>query len=106
MRRVVRVVATLVITGLAVAYLLWKIDVSKTVHIVTHARFGWFALALAIMAGTVWPMAWRWRQLLRARGIDDQFQTRGEGRNRELAKKEKEQNPARRFHVRSLELKV
>jgi uncharacterized protein (TIRG00374 family) len=73
MRRAVRVAATLVITGLAVAYLLWKIDVSKTVHILTHARLGWFALALAIMAGTVWPMAWRWKQLLRARGIDDRM---------------------------------
>src|SRR5437879_13884588 len=76
MRRVVRVVATLVITGLAVAYLLWKIDVSKTVHILTHARLGWFALALAIMAGTGWPMAWRWKQLLRARGIDDRMSWR------------------------------
>ena len=73
MRRVVRAAATLAITGLAVAYLLWKIDLSRTVHILTHARLGWFVLALAIMAGTVWPMAWRWRRLLRARGIDDRL---------------------------------
>jgi glycosyltransferase 2 family protein len=71
MRRVVRVAATLVITGLAVAYLLSKIDVSKTVHILTHARLGWFVLALAIMAGTVWPMAWRWQRLLAVGGIHD-----------------------------------
>jgi uncharacterized protein (TIRG00374 family) len=70
-RRLLRSGATLVVTGLCVAYILWKIDVSKTVHILVHARFGYFFAALAIMVGSVLPMAWRWQQLLRAKGIRD-----------------------------------
>lgn len=70
-RRLLRAGATLVVTGLCAAYILWKIDVSRTVHILVHARFGYFAAALAIMIGSVLPMAWRWQQLLRAKGIHD-----------------------------------
>jgi len=73
MRRPLRLVATLVVTGLCVGYLLWKIDVSKTAHILGNAHLGWFFLALAIMAGSVVPMAWRWQQLLAARGIHDRL---------------------------------
>ena len=67
-RSAVRVVATLVFTGLAVAYLLWKIDVGKTVDVLRDTRFGWFALAVAIMIATVVPMAVRWQWLLRRAG--------------------------------------
>src|ERR671937_3327370 len=73
MRRAIRVAATLVVTGLCTAYLVWKIDVSKTAHILTHASVGYFLAAVAIMTVTVSPMAWRWRELLRARGIDDRL---------------------------------
>jgi uncharacterized protein (TIRG00374 family) len=69
MKRTVRVTATLVVTGLCLAYLVWKIDLSKTGHVLAHARLGYFALAVAIMVGSVWPMAWRWQRLLRAQGI-------------------------------------
>ena len=73
MRRNLRVLATLVVTGLCVAYLVWKIDFSRTGHILAHARFGYFALALAIMVASVWPMAWRWQRLLQAQGIKDRL---------------------------------
>jgi glycosyltransferase 2 family protein len=73
MRRLLRLVLTLAVTGLAVAYLVWKIDVSRTWHIVSHASAGWFLLALVIMAVTVWPMAWRWSRLLLAQGIRDRL---------------------------------
>ena len=73
MRRGARVLLTLVVTGLCVAYLVWKIDVSETAHILAHAKLGWFLLALAIMAASVWPMAWRWQRLLAARGIADRL---------------------------------
>ena len=73
MRRTLRVLATLAVTGLCVAYLVWKIDLSRTGHILAHARFGYFALALAIMVASVWPMAWRWQRLLRAQGIGDRL---------------------------------
>ena len=71
MRRAIRIGATLVVTGLCTAYLVWKIDVGRTAHILANARIGYFLAALAIMAGTVWPMGWRWQQLLRAKGIED-----------------------------------
>ena len=63
--------ATLVVTGLCTAYILWKIDVRQTVHVIVHGRPGWFALSLAIMVLSVWPMAWRWQRLLAARGVHD-----------------------------------
>ena len=72
-RRTVRVAATLAVTGLCTAYLVWKIDVSRTAHILAHASLGYFLAALAIMTVTVLPMAWRWQQLLRARGILDRL---------------------------------
>jgi uncharacterized protein (TIRG00374 family) len=71
--RTLRLVATLVVTGLCTAYLVWKIDLSKTLHLLAHAEIGYFFAAVAIMIGSVWPMAWRWQQLLRARGIDDRL---------------------------------
>jgi glycosyltransferase 2 family protein len=71
--RTLRLVATLVVTGLCTAYLVWKIDLSKTLHLLAHAEIGYFLAAVAIMIGSVWPMSWRWQQLLRARGIDDRL---------------------------------
>lgn len=71
MRRLWRVGATLVVTGLCTAYILWKIDIGKTWHVLTHARVAWFVAALAIMVVSVWPMAWRWQRLLAARGVHE-----------------------------------
>jgi uncharacterized protein (TIRG00374 family) len=72
-RKAVRVVATLLFTGLAAAYLLWKIDLGKTVDVLRDTRPGWFALAVAIMIGTALPMALRWQWLLRAQGVEESF---------------------------------
>src|SRR5262249_27193179 len=72
-RRAVRVAATTVVSGLCVAYILWKIDVGRTAHILGHADAGYFVASLAIMVVTVWPMAWRWRQLLGAKGIEERL---------------------------------
>ena len=66
-----RRVATLVVTGLCTAYIIWKIDLGATVRVLVHAQPAWWLLSLAIMAGSVWPMAWRWQRLLAARGVDD-----------------------------------
>ncbi len=73
MRRVFRLVLTLVITGLAVAYLLSQIDLSQTWEILSNASLPWFLLAVAIMAVTVVPMAWRWQRLLLAQRIPDRL---------------------------------
>ena len=73
MSRSLRLLATVAITGLGVAYLVWKIDVSRTWDILVHANAGWFLLAVGIMAVSVWPMAWRWQRLLDARGIHERL---------------------------------
>jgi uncharacterized protein (TIRG00374 family) len=70
-RRLMRVAATLVVTGLCSGYILWKIDVGKTVDVLRDARIGYFFGAVGIMVVTVLPMAWRWQRLLGGRGIDD-----------------------------------
>src|SRR5436309_14991054 len=72
-QRALRLAATLAVTGLCTAYLVWKIDISRTLHILAHANVGYFLGAVAIMVGSVWPMAWRWQRLLAARGIRDRL---------------------------------
>jgi glycosyltransferase 2 family protein len=71
--RLVRVVLTVAVTGLCVAYLVWKIDVSQTAHILRRADLGYFAAAVGIMAGSVAPMAWRWQRLLEASAMPERL---------------------------------
>jgi uncharacterized protein (TIRG00374 family) len=70
-RRSVRVTSTLVITGLCTAYIIWKIDVGKTIDVLRNADLAYFFGAVGIMVVTVVPMAWRWQKLLAGRGIHD-----------------------------------
>jgi uncharacterized protein (TIRG00374 family) len=69
MSRTIRVLATLVVTGLAVAYIVWKVDVGEAFSTLADAHVGWFLLSAAIMLATVPPMAWRWQRLLVTHGI-------------------------------------
>jgi glycosyltransferase 2 family protein len=71
MKRLLRVAATLVVTALAVAYVLTKIDLGKTLHILGSASPGWVILSAALTLVTVPPMAWRWQRLLAAREVVD-----------------------------------
>jgi uncharacterized protein (TIRG00374 family) len=71
--RAIRIVLTLAVTGACLTYLLWKLDVRRTVHILVHANVGWFIAAVAVMAAGVPPMAWRWQQLLAARGVRERL---------------------------------
>jgi len=71
MKRVVRVVATLLVTSLAVAYILSKIDLGRTAHIIGDASLPWLVLSAVLTLVTVPPMAWRWQLLLRVRGVHD-----------------------------------
>ena len=66
-----RTAATLVVTGLCTWYILWKIDVGHTAHVLAHGRPLWFVASAAIMVLATWPMAWRWQRLLAARGVHD-----------------------------------
>ncbi|MFL5967773.1 MAG: lysylphosphatidylglycerol synthase transmembrane domain-containing protein [Gaiellaceae bacterium] len=70
-KRAIRVVLTLVVTGACLTYLLWKLDIHRTAHILVHANLGWFLASVAVQALGVPPMAWRWQKLLAARGVHE-----------------------------------
>jgi len=71
--RRVRLVGTLVLTVAAVAYLVWKIDLGKTIDVLRDADLAWFVLAVAIMVLSVPVLAARWGRLLRAHGIAERL---------------------------------
>jgi uncharacterized protein (TIRG00374 family) len=70
-KRGLRFGGTLLVTAACAAYLVWKIDLRELGHVLADARVGYFAAALGLLYATIWPLAWRWRLLLRARAIDD-----------------------------------
>jgi uncharacterized protein (TIRG00374 family) len=69
--RAVRILLTLAVTGACLAYILWQLDVGRTVRILVDADLAWFAGSIAVMVIGVPPMAWRWQKLLAARGIEE-----------------------------------
>ena len=71
--RLLRLAGTLIVTALAVTYIVLKIDLGKTVHIIRSAGLGWLGLATFLMIITVAPMTWRWQRLLAARGINERY---------------------------------
>jgi uncharacterized protein (TIRG00374 family) len=73
MKRPLRVGLTLFVTALCAAYVVWKIDVGRTVEILGDTQLGYFLLALTITVSTTWPMALRWKWLLDAKGIHDRL---------------------------------
>jgi uncharacterized protein (TIRG00374 family) len=73
MNRRLRVGLTLFVTALCAAYVVWKIDVGRTVEILGNTHLGYFLLALTITVSTTWPMALRWKWLLDAKGIHDRL---------------------------------
>jgi uncharacterized membrane protein YbhN (UPF0104 family) len=72
-KRLVRIAGGLAVTGLAVWYIVWKTDLAEAFRTLADANFAWYVAALAVMAGSVFPMAWRWQLLLAARGIRDRL---------------------------------
>ena len=72
-KRSVRIALTLLFTGLALGYLVWKIDIHQTIDILVDADLWWFALAVVIMIGTALPMALRWQWLMEAQQMPDRF---------------------------------
>jgi len=73
MRRALRIAATVALTGLAVAYLVWKIDLETSIDVLLGASPWWFGLAAAIMILTALPMALRWQWMMAAQGMPDSF---------------------------------
>jgi uncharacterized protein (TIRG00374 family) len=50
-------------------YLVAKIDLGETVHVLGKSRLSLLLLAFAILVLALVPLAWRWERLLAARGI-------------------------------------
>jgi hypothetical protein len=73
MSRPLRVVLTLLVTGLCTAYVLWKIDVGRTLQVLVDADPLYFLAAVALMVVTILPMAWRWKLLLKTKGVHEEI---------------------------------
>ena len=73
MNRPLRVVLTLVVTGLCTVYVLWKIDLGRTARVIVDANALYFLAALGLVVVTILPMAWRWQLLLKAKGVQDEI---------------------------------
>lgn len=69
MKRWLRLTATLIVSALALTYILLKIDIQVTAEILRNADPGWIALSASLLFVIFLPMAWRWKLLLRVRGI-------------------------------------
>jgi glycosyltransferase 2 family protein len=71
MKRSLKIAGTLLVTSLAVAYILSKVDVGKTKDIITSASVPWLLLSASLTLVTVPPMGWRWQRLLAVRGVHE-----------------------------------
>jgi len=71
MKRSLKIAATLLVTSLAVAYILSKVDIGKTKDIITSASVPWLLLSAGLTLVTVPPMGWRWQRLLAVRGVHE-----------------------------------
>jgi uncharacterized protein (TIRG00374 family) len=69
--RPVRIALQVVVSAGVIAYLLWQIDVARTIDLIGSSN-GWDLLgAYAIFLATTWGMAWRWQALLASKGIHE-----------------------------------
>jgi uncharacterized protein (TIRG00374 family) len=69
--RPVRIALQIVVSAGVIAYLLWQIDVGRTVDLIGSSN-GWDLLgAYAIFLATTLGMAWRWQALLASKGIHE-----------------------------------
>lgn len=73
MSRRTRLVGTALLTALAVAYLVWKVDLGRTIDVLLDSEPAWVLLAILIMVGTAPLMALRWKWLLAAQGVHERL---------------------------------
>jgi uncharacterized protein (TIRG00374 family) len=68
-----RILATVVVTGLAAGYIVWKVDIRQALDTLGSASLSWLLLSAALTFATLPPQVWRWRLLLGARGVHDSY---------------------------------
>jgi hypothetical protein len=67
--RPVRIGLQLTVSAAILAYLVWRIDLGRTIDLIRSSN-GWYLLAAyAIFLATTVGMAWRWQALLASKGI-------------------------------------
>ena len=71
--RAYRAAGTLLVTGLATAYILWRIDLGQTGRVLAHASVGWWLASCGIWVVSVWPLSWRWLRLLASSGVHERL---------------------------------
>jgi glycosyltransferase 2 family protein len=67
--RPLRIALQLLLSGAIIAYLLWQIDVGRTLDLIGASNGLDLLAAFAIFLATTWGMAWRWQVLLASKGI-------------------------------------
>jgi uncharacterized protein (TIRG00374 family) len=69
--RPARIALQVLVSGAVLAYLIWQIDLRKTIDLIASSN-GWYLLAAyLIFLGTTWGLAWRWQVLLASKGIHE-----------------------------------
>jgi glycosyltransferase 2 family protein len=69
MNRYLKIALHVIVSAGVLAYLIWQIDLRKTIDLIGDANGLLLLAALAIFVATTWAMAWRWQLLLGAKGI-------------------------------------
>ena len=73
-KHVLRLAGTLIVLALATTYILLKVHVRKTAHILGSASVPWLLLSAVLTLVTVPGMAWRWQKLLAVRGVHERVE--------------------------------
>ena len=71
MKHAARIALQITVSGGILAYLLWQIDIRRTLDLIGGSKPTYLLAGLAIYVVTTWPMAWRWQVLLASKGIPE-----------------------------------
>jgi uncharacterized protein (TIRG00374 family) len=69
--RPVRIAVQVTVSVAVLAFLLWQIDVSRTIDLIRSSNGLDLLAAYGIFLSTTWGMAWRWQMLLASKGIHE-----------------------------------
>jgi uncharacterized protein (TIRG00374 family) len=70
-RRRATIALQIAVSGGLITYLLWLVDLERTIDLVVSSDAAWLLAALAIFVATTWGMSWRWQLLLASKGIHE-----------------------------------